>query len=130
MWFRLDDGFHGHPKVRRAGNGAVGLWVRCATYSAQYGLDGAVPTEVAEDYGTGREAAAVTRAALWVPSDDGYRIPDFLEYNPSAAEVAAGRITRLEAVEFGRRGGKARAAGAKRDERGHFLPTTLNGEAW
>jgi hypothetical protein len=44
-WFRLEDSFHNHPKVHQAGNAAIGLWVRCGTYSAQYLTDGHVPTD-------------------------------------------------------------------------------------
>ena len=50
-WFKLDDTFGAHPKVIHAGNAATGLWVRCATYSAQYLLDGHIPYDVARRYG-------------------------------------------------------------------------------
>lgn len=127
MWFRLDDNFHGHPKVRRAGNAAVGLWVRCATYSADYGLDGYIPAEVAREYGKPAELHAVTKSGLWVPAEIGFHVPDFLEYNPSAEEVRAGNVERIDAK---RRGGIARAAAAKRDEHGHFVTADTNGETW
>ena len=83
-WFRLDDGFHHHPKVRHAGNCAVGLWVRCATYSAQYLTDGHIDTDVANSTATDREIDRLTAAHLWIPDDNGFLIPDYLDYNPSA----------------------------------------------
>jgi hypothetical protein len=86
-WFRLDEGFHHHPKVRQAGNCAVGLWVRCATYSAQYLTDGEITPEVARLYGTGREVDRLVTAKLWIQHESGFTIPDYLDYNPSAAQV-------------------------------------------
>lgn len=85
-WFRIEDSFHSHPKVKLAGNAAVGLWVRCGTWSASYETDGIVPMDVVADFGKQREIEALVRAHLWVPSDEGMLIPDFLEYNQSKAE--------------------------------------------
>ena len=85
-WFRIDDRFHSHPKVLRAGNAAVGLWVRCGAYSTDYGTDGLVPAEIVARFGAAREVSALVDARLWVPTDDGMLIPDFLDYNSSRAE--------------------------------------------
>jgi hypothetical protein len=82
-WLRLEEAFYDHPKVDAAGNGPVGLWVRCACWSSAKGWDGRVPARVARTLGSRREADALVRARLWVPTDDGFLIPDFLEYNPS-----------------------------------------------
>jgi hypothetical protein len=90
-WFRIEDSFHSHPKVKLAGNAAVGLWVRCGTWSAQYLTDGLVPTHIVGDLGKPREIEALVKARLWVPSDDGMLIPDFLDYNQSKGEVEARR---------------------------------------
>jgi len=86
-WFRLDDNFHGHPKVRAAGNAATGLWVRCATYSAHYLTDGHIDTAIAHSYGTDRQINQLTTTRLWIPDDTGYLIPDYLDYNPSEKQV-------------------------------------------
>ena len=85
-WFRIDDQFHSHPKVLRAGNAAVGLWVRCGTYCAGYGTDGLVPAEVVSRFGAAREVSALVESRLWVACDEGMLIPDFLDYNVSRAE--------------------------------------------
>ncbi len=91
-WFRLEDTFGGHPKVDQAGNAATGLWVRCATYSAQYLLDGHIPADVARRYGKPREINALLNAGLWIQNGDGgYVIPDYLEFNPSRQQVLAKR---------------------------------------
>ena len=33
-WFIVDDSAHSHPKLIKAGNSAVGLWMRCGSYAA------------------------------------------------------------------------------------------------
>jgi len=107
-WFRLEDSFHQHPKVVRAGNAAVGLWVRCGTYSAQYLTEGIVPTEVANTFGRRREIEALVTSRLWVEHEKGFLMPDFLDYNPSAEQVETARAAARE------RQRRAREAAAKR----------------
>lgn len=97
-WFRLDDKWHNHPKVVKAGNAAAGLWARCGDYSSEHLLDGFVPIDVARAYGTAREITRVTQAQLWQPCTGGFLIRDFLEYNPSAEQVRADRAATLERV--------------------------------
>lgn len=86
-WFRLEDSFYNHPKVNRAGNAAIGLWVRCGTYSAQYLTDGRIPEDIARLYGRTRDIEALIAARMWEPNGDGFLIPDYLQYNPSKKQV-------------------------------------------
>ena len=97
-WFKLDDSFAVHPKVLHAGNAATGLWVRCGTYSAQFLLDGHIPSKTVREFGNAREVASLLEVGLWVPcaDDDGYLIPDYLEYNPSKEQVLAERAANRE----------------------------------
>jgi hypothetical protein len=87
VWFKVDDGFHQHPKALRAGNAALGLWVRCGAYCSQYETDGMIPTQVAAQYGTRREIDRLVTAGLWMRVDGGYRMPDFLDYNPAHSDL-------------------------------------------
>lgn len=103
-WFKLDDDFGNHPKIQRAGNAPVGLWVRCATYSARFHLDGKVPIETAYVYGRRAEIDALTEVGLWVPTGDGFLIPDFLEYNPSSTKLDAKRAEDRERKARARNG--------------------------
>lgn len=64
-WFRIDDKAHTHPKLIKAGNAALGLWLRCGAYAAQHLTDGIVPGVVAELYGTKPQAAKLVKAGLW-----------------------------------------------------------------
>src|SRR5262245_5753251 len=106
-WFRLDDGFHQHPKVLRAGNAAVGLWVRCGTYASQYLTDGKIPDDIAHHYGRAREIERLLATRLWVENGTGFLIPDYLDYNPSKQQVESDRAMARE------RQRKARETAAK-----------------
>ncbi len=64
-WFRIDDKAHSHPKLIKAGNAAIGLWLRCGAYAAQHLTDGIVPGVVADLYGTKPQAAKLVKAGLW-----------------------------------------------------------------
>ena len=41
-WVRLDDAFHSHPKVRAAGDRAVGAYVRALCYANAYRTAGRI----------------------------------------------------------------------------------------
>jgi hypothetical protein len=100
-WFRLDDRFHSHPKIITAGNEATGLYVRCGTYAAEHLTDGFVPENIAVLYGasqirsrgdagaSGAESLADTlvRVKLWRRVRGGWKMRDYLEYNPSKEAV-------------------------------------------
>lgn len=86
-WFRLDDGFHSHPKVLRAGNEAIGLFVRCGTYAAQHLTDGVIPEHIVLLYGSEQLADKLVKAGLWRRTRGGWRMPDYLDYNPSKEAV-------------------------------------------
>jgi hypothetical protein len=108
-WFRLDDNFYDHPKVVAAGNAAIGLWVRCGTYSANKLLDGKIPAKNVREMGRPREIEALLDAAMWIQNGTGFLIPDYLEYNPSKDQVEAERASARE-----------RQAKRRRDEQGKF----------
>jgi hypothetical protein len=90
-WFKIDDKAHSHPKLIKAGNAALGLWLRCGSYAAQHLTEGIVPGVVAELYGTKPQAAKLVKAGLWHepghdcphgcpdPNPGDYVIHDFLE---------------------------------------------------
>jgi hypothetical protein len=117
-WFRIDDTFADHPKVTAAGNAAVGLWVRCGTYSARFLTDGLVPGQVVRQYGNGREIERLVASRLWVPADGGFQMPDFLDYNPSAEAV---KLARKRDAEKKRKQRAAGYAAVDRDDDGRFM---------
>lgn len=105
-WFKIDDGFHSHPKVLEAGNEAVGLYVRCGAYCAQHLTDGFVPTTVVLLYGSADLAGVLVRVHLWIPVTGGWRMNDYLTYNRSREHV---QKDRADAAERQRRAREARA---------------------
>lgn len=97
-WAKLDDGFHAHPKVRRAWREprALGLHVLAMSYVAKYELDGRVPVEFIEDNiqdpeERDRVTTSLIEAALWRRDGEDYVIHDYLDYNPSRAESESKR---------------------------------------
>ncbi|MFC8199918.1 mucin-2 [Streptomyces sp. NPDC057298] len=108
-WFKVDDTFYGHPKALKAGNAAVGLWVRAGAYAAQHLTEGVVPGVVAQLYGTAPQARKLVSAGLWhahghtcpapkckQPPAGDYYMHDFLIYNPTRAKVEDDRARSAE----------------------------------
>ncbi|MFJ9612676.1 mucin-2 [Streptomyces noursei] len=102
MWAKLDDGFHSHPKVRKAGNAAVGLFARLLSYAGQHMTNGVVVGAVARDYGTAPQLRKLTAVGLLhehghvcgtcaQPDPGDYVVHDFLDSNPSRAQVRQAR---------------------------------------
>src|ERR1700748_346319 len=60
-WVKLDDKFHSHRKVRRAGLAAVGLHCRAMSYTADERLDGHVDLPWVREVG-GSQATRLAQA--------------------------------------------------------------------
>lgn len=113
-WVKLDDQFARHPKVLRAGPLASWLHVCALTYCAQYATDGFVPhvavNGLADFSGIkmppfkGHRGRTVNTpegldfvgelidAGMWEEVEDGYRLHDYLDYNPSREQVEKERV--------------------------------------
>src|SRR5687767_456008 len=101
-WFALDDGFDTHPKVRKAGNAAIGLFVRLGVHATKHLTEGHLDGVIVRDYGT----PATVRKLITVgmlhehghdcprcpqPAEDSFVIHDYLDYNKSRAQIEAAR---------------------------------------
>jgi len=113
-WVRLDDRFDEHPKIVGAGPIGLAVFVRGLCYCARNLTDGFIPKTVAwklmYDVDISREAVIdlMIHSKLWERGEDGgFRVHDYLAYNPSRTEVLENREARVEA---GRKGGFAKAA--------------------
>ena len=96
MWFRADDKFHDHPKVRGPNLRACGLWVLAGTWSADNLTDGFVPRSLLSRWGaTARDAKWLVDRDLWEPAqqgiETGWLFHDWEDYNPTKAQVEAER---------------------------------------
>lgn len=130
-WFKIDDKAHSHPKLIKAGNAALGLWLRCGSYAAQHLTEGIVPDVVAELYGTKPQAAKLVKAGLWHehghdcphgcpdPNPGDYVIHDFLEdgRNTSRARYEADKKKARDRQAKHREGVRTTANGEQNDEK-------------
>jgi hypothetical protein len=130
-WFRIDDKAHSHPKLIKAGNAALGLWLRCGAYAAQHLTDGTVPGVVAELYGTKPQATKLVKAGLWHehghscrhgcpdPAPGDYVFHDFLDdgRNTSRARHEAERKKARERQAKHREGGRETQNGGEKEEK-------------
>lgn len=97
-WVRLDDQFPFHPKALRAGKDGRALFVAGLCYSAQHETDGHLPTAalpllLALAEVPKKATKALVDAGLWDETPDGFEIHDFLEYQPSSADLEVQRRT-------------------------------------
>lgn len=125
-WFKIDDGFHCHPKVFAAGTPAIGLYVRCGSWAAQQVTDGVIPKQIAKLYGTPRMIKALVDAGLWHQSGhdcascpqldtNSYAIHQYLDRNPSRVETELARkakSTRQQRWREGKRKGEVNEGGS------------------
>lgn len=115
-WFVVDDSAHSHPKLIRAGNAAVGLWMRGGSYAAQHLTDGVVPAAIAAMYGTAPQCAKLVKLGLWhegghtcprcaQPIAGDYVMHDYHVYNPTRRQVRERRDRAAEKKRRQRGGG-------------------------
>ena len=65
-WFPVDDGAHSHPKFRKAGLAAVGLWTLSGSFCMNYLTDGFVPEWFVKQHPRGLSLAMrLVDAKLW-----------------------------------------------------------------
>lgn len=102
-WVRYDDSIAFHHKVIEAGNEAVGAWVRMTAWSSAQLTDGRVPQRIALLIaGTEDVLADLLRVALLDADGDDYRIHDYHDHNPRAADVKEKRRQEAERKAAGR----------------------------
>lgn len=116
-WIRLDDSFADHPKVERVGPLAAWLHVTALCYCGRHLTDGRIPKtkalRLADVASPQDHVDALVRVGLWHEDGDDYVIHDYLEYQPSRADVEHERATARERMSKKRR---------KTEERSDELP--------
>jgi hypothetical protein len=122
-WFKVDDSFESHPKVKAIPRGAarlraVGLWTLAGDWCARNLTDGLLPKEmVAELGGSKPDADQLQRVGLWEDKGADWQFHDWSDYQPTRAKKDAEREAKRRA---GSQGGKAsgrsrREASSKQD---------------
>jgi len=92
-WFNADDKMHGHPKVRRAGLEAIGLWLVCGTYCTDFLTDGLVPAWYIQSWPKGPKLANhLVKCGFWEPASDGdFQFLSWSEYQRTKKKVLEDR---------------------------------------
>jgi hypothetical protein len=88
-WFRVDDTLAAHPKTRRAGLAAMGLWTVSGSWSSQQLTEGFVPEWFVATWPQGKKLAQqLVVAGYWDPAkqddEQGWQFHDWTDANPTA----------------------------------------------
>lgn len=91
-WLRIDDRVRTHPKIVQAGPAAAWLWFCGICYCREHLTDGFIPALILPTLVPGmsqvkRPIAALLAAGLWHEREGGYEVHDFLDWNPTRAEI-------------------------------------------
>lgn len=95
-WVKLSDDWYDDPKVVAAGDDGALLWVKAVSWSARNLTDGLIPAELLPRLILSPEtpsiASRLVDLGLFVEdATGGFRVANYLEYQPSRAQVLAGR---------------------------------------
>ncbi len=97
VWFRVDDGWHSHPKVLELSLSACGLWAKAGSWSADHLTDGFVPAAAVRSLGgTAKMAAELVAAGLWTAADGGWRFHQWEHHQPSRESVERERLQKRD----------------------------------
>jgi hypothetical protein len=107
-WFKVDDAFHGHPKVMELSPAAVGVWTLAGSWCANYLTDGEIKAGVVRRFGADDAMIQeLVNAGLWIDIGGAYQFKDWDEYQPLKEEVEAERNAardRMKAVRAKKKG--------------------------
>lgn len=134
-WVRLDDLCPENPKLEQAGAAAGWLWVCGLAYcNRRTRRDGFIPSAKVSQLYLGmpapmKNAQRLVDAGLWEICDGGYRIHDYLKFQPTAEKVAEVSAKRAAAGKIGgEESGKARSKIEANDEAICFDSDEANGK--
>lgn len=125
-WFKVDDQLHSHPKARRAGLEAMGLWLLAGSHCMSYLTDGFVEEWFVLSWPNGAELAErLVGTGLWLRGDGGWQFHDWAEFQPTREKVEAER----EAASERKRRQRARGSDGRYESReSHGVtPTVTDG---
>lgn len=107
-WFRVDDKAAFHRKVLRAGNEAFGAFCRAGSVSSGEGTDGRITVETCEAIAPKKVWDKLIAAGLAerIEGSTDLQLHDYLQWNPSAAEVEEAKEAKRKS---GAKGGQAKA---------------------
>lgn len=91
-WLKIDDRVRTHPKIADAGPAAAWLWFCGICYCREHLTDGVIRRSAVGTLAMNlpsplKHAQKLVAVGLWEPHADGFLVHDFLDWNPSRAEV-------------------------------------------
>lgn len=116
MWVRIEPDFAEHPKIVGLSDAAFRVHLKALCWCGKHETDGLLPAGAVPATGSSRKRAELISellsAGLWEKAGAGYRIHDFLCYNPSKEQNEERRreLSEKRAVA-GRKGAAKRWAG-------------------
>jgi hypothetical protein len=114
-WLKLDDQIFYNRKVAQCDAETKLLYIVGLTYCANQLTDGFIPEATLPllagmagiEWQIAKQSASkLLDICLWFATENGWQIPDYLDYNPSKEQVLHNRDVRSEA---GKRGGRVKA---------------------
>jgi hypothetical protein len=91
-WFRVDDGFWGHPRRLDLPMSAIGLWAVSGSWAARHLTDGFVPRSIMPILGgKPRDIKALTDAGMWIEQATGWQFRDWDHYQKTKVQVERDR---------------------------------------
>jgi hypothetical protein len=95
-WFKVDDALHAHPKARKAGLEALGLWSVSGSHCMAYLTNGFVEESFVKLWPRGtRLARRLVEVGLWLEAEQdgqkGWQFHDWEKYQPTKEQVEAER---------------------------------------
>jgi hypothetical protein len=134
-WLKIDDHFADHPKVRAAGPLAVWVHLQALCYASRYLTDGFIPESVIPSLVSGLQMIEqagdnwpdiLVLEGLWERKKGGFLIHDFLDFNPSRAQILSDRERRKEAgSKGGQASAKARGQALRQADRSATVSSTV-----
>lgn len=90
-WLKIDDQFPHHPKLVSISIPARWAYMEGLCYCAQYLTDGFIADGQARLIASPKVRAELLEAVLWHEVKGGISVHDYLDYNPTKAQVMAER---------------------------------------
>ena len=103
-WVKLDDRFFDNPKIAPISDAAQLAYLKATCYCARELTDGFVALKKAREYATAKVIKELV-PGLWEPCEGGFRVHDYLKYNPTRVKALAEREAARSRM-FSRRSGE------------------------
>ena len=99
-WVRVDDRAWSHPKLTKVGGNSVKLWLFGLCWCNQHQTDGVIPKHALTLLGgTKKSVTELVSAGLWETTGDGWNVRNYLEFQPSRAQLEEQKARTLERVK-------------------------------